>query len=165
MRSQLNSYLDLPRPERAFLLQAGLPLIAVAAMLRLGGLDTSLRLLRRRLPPPLPVEPIPLPRIDEARRMAELIKIAARRLPVNATCLRQSVLIWWLLRRQRLPATLRLGVARTQGFQAHAWVEIDGTVVNDSGDVARRFAVLHETTGRLGDAPTQPPAPNSASRR
>lgn len=144
---RIKRYLDTPRPERAFLLRAAVLLIAVAAMLRLGGLETTLRLLGRRLPAPLTASSIPPARIAETRRTAELIGIAARRLPVNATCLRQSVLLWFLLRRRRLPAMLRLGVAVAEAFQAHAWVEIDGTVINDSEHVAQRFTVLHETTG------------------
>lgn len=152
MHNRLRKYLALPGRERAFLLQAALLLVAVAAMLRLRGLAATLRLLRRRLPAPVPPDRISRARIDETRRTAELVRIAARRVPMNTTCLRQSVLLWWLLRRRRLPAVLRLGVARAEGFQAHAWIEIGGIVINDTERVAQRFAVLHETAG-IGASP------------
>lgn len=47
----------------------------------------------------------------------------------------------WLLRRRRVSADLRLGAQlRDGGFAAHAWVEHDGTVLNDRPDVGGRFA-------------------------
>jgi hypothetical protein len=77
-----------------------------------------------------------------AARLASLIRIAGRHLPANATCLRQSLLLWWILRRQGLAAQVCIGVSTGDGFAAHAWVEIDGQPVNDVADVAERFAVL-----------------------
>jgi hypothetical protein len=48
-----------------------------------------------------------------------------------------------LLRRQGLPATLRIGVAKPDGrLAAHAWVEHGGVALDDSQDVARRFAAF-----------------------
>ena len=48
-------------------------------------------------------------------------------------CLPRSLAIYVLLRRQGVPATLRIGVKRFP-FAAHAWVECLGEVLDDSID-------------------------------
>ena len=65
--------------------------------------------------------------IDAARSAARMASIAGRRGTVTATCLRQSLLVYWLLRRRGLAPELKLGVRKQQGVvDAHAWVEIQG---------------------------------------
>lgn len=73
--------------------------------------------------------PRPADRADQARaeRMAELAAIAGRRGVIEATCLRQALLVHWWLRRQQLAPVLRLGVDRIGALpDMHAWVELDG---------------------------------------
>jgi len=61
----------------------------------------------------------------------------------RATCLQRSLLFWWLLRRCGIASDLRIGVRRPDGgFQAHAWVECGGKVLNDSDEVGQRFAAF-----------------------
>lgn len=48
-------------------------------------------------------------------------------------CLPRSLAVYVLLRRQGVPATLRIGVKRFP-FGAHAWVECLGKVLDDSTD-------------------------------
>lgn len=64
---------------------------------------------------------------DIAQRIARLVAIASRHGPYGATCLRQSLALWWLLRRRGMGAELRIGV-RKDGpeLRAHAWVEHEG---------------------------------------
>lgn len=60
--------------------------------------------------------------------------------PSRPSCLPRSLTLWWLLRRQGLPAELRIGVRREgDRLEAHAWVEQDGVVVGDHADVHDRF--------------------------
>jgi hypothetical protein len=59
----------------------------------------------------------------------------------RAWCLQRSAACVHLLRRRGCPARLVLGV-RTFPFEAHAWAEVDGRVVNDRPDFIRRFRVL-----------------------
>jgi len=65
--------------------------------------------------------------VEQAQRLAELANIAGRHGPITATCLRQALLLYWLLRRRGLAPELKIGVRR-QGdlLDAHAWVELDG---------------------------------------
>lgn len=67
--------------------------------------------------------------IANAQRLARLAAIAGAHGPFEATCLRQSLLLHFLLRRKRLAPELTIGVRRQGGaFDAHAWVQL--------GDVA-----------------------------
>jgi hypothetical protein len=81
--------------------------------------------------------------IREGRATARLVEAAARRGPYRASCLPRSLALWWLLRRQGIESDLRIGVRKEAGlFEAHAWVELRGLVLNDSGDVGERFAAF-----------------------
>lgn len=74
------------------------------------------------------------------RWMGTRVAAVAERMPGRPRCLVRSLVLWSVLRRRGIPAELRLGVARAGGFAAHAWVEVDGTAVNDAPDVAARYA-------------------------
>ena len=79
----------------------------------------------------------------EARRMGELVNTAAWRGLYDATCLRRSLVLWWLLRRRGIDSALRIGVRMEDGeFMSHAWVEWQDTVLNDTPDVGQRFMAV-----------------------
>ena len=59
----------------------------------------------------------------------------------RAACLQRSVIATWLLRRHGLPAELVIG-CRPLPFESHAWVELDGRVVNDRPQYPKVFTVL-----------------------
>lgn len=70
-----------------------------------------------------------------ARRLAQLAAIAGRHGAVEATCLRQSLLLYGWLRRRGLNPQLQLGIKPADGpFQAHAWVELGGARLNSSDE-------------------------------
>jgi transglutaminase superfamily protein len=59
----------------------------------------------------------------------------------QALCLHRSAAATCLLRRLGVPAQMVIGVQQFP-FRAHAWVEVDGRVVNDRSQVRDKFAVL-----------------------
>jgi hypothetical protein len=59
----------------------------------------------------------------------------------RAACLQRSVIATWLLRRHGWPAELVIG-CRPLPFESHAWVEVDGEVVNDRPQYQKVFTVL-----------------------
>lgn len=59
----------------------------------------------------------------------------------RAACLQRSVVATRLLRRQGWPAELVIGY-RPLPFESHAWVELDGRVVNDRPQYQTVFTVL-----------------------
>ena len=75
--------------------------------------------------------------------MGELVNTAAWRGLYDATCLRRSLVLWWLLRRRGIDSALRIGVRMEDGeFMSHAWVEWQDTVLNDTPDVGQRFMAV-----------------------
>lgn len=70
-------------------------------------------------------------------------RVAGR--PYGATCLDRSVFLWWLMCQRGLDGQLRIGVAFDgDRLDGHAWVEIDGVVVNDDPQIVQQFAVFDE---------------------
>ena len=81
--------------------------------------------------------------IEHAQRIARLVGIAANHGLYRATCLRQSLVLGWLLRRRRIPAELRIGVRKDgDDLQAHAWVELEGQALNDPAGVSQTYAAF-----------------------
>jgi hypothetical protein len=59
----------------------------------------------------------------------------------EALCLQRSAATACLLKEFGVPAALVIG-ARQFPFKAHAWVEVDGRVINDKAYVAEMYAEL-----------------------
>jgi hypothetical protein len=59
----------------------------------------------------------------------------------SAYCLQRSAVTTWLLRRRGVPATVVIGY-RPVPIDSHAWVEVDGKVVNDRPQYQKFFQVL-----------------------
>ncbi len=79
-------------------------------------------------------------RLRRARKISCLVAAAANRCPYRSNCLQQSLTTWWLLRRNGIESDLRIGTRKTAGsLEAHAWVEVDGQVVNDHNAIRDRF--------------------------
>jgi Transglutaminase-like superfamily len=96
-------------------------------------------------------------RIVRATRSAELHGLK------TPNCLERSLTLWWLLREKGIDAELHIGARKSESrFQAHAWVELAGAVLNDSADVHKHYtrfdapiaaAEAHSDTAR--EAPSQ----------
>ena len=66
---------------------------------------------------------------------------------LTGNCLSQSLALERMLRRRGVGPALQLGVRLTgPKFEAHAWVEYDGRVLNGTQDVHTRFTPLAPTT-------------------
>jgi hypothetical protein len=78
------------------------------------------------------------PGADECRRLARFAGMPYRHLPMPSSCLRESLVLYALLRRRGAAAELRIGV-RKEGpaLAAHAWVDHPGADAPDG-----RFGVL-----------------------
>jgi hypothetical protein len=59
----------------------------------------------------------------------------------RVACLQRSAVATWLLRRQGIPGELVIGY-RAVPFESHAWVEVDGAIVNDLPQYQSKFTVL-----------------------
>lgn len=93
-------------------------------------------------------------RLARAKSVARIVNLAAGSGPVRATCLRRSLLLWWLLRRDGIETVVKVGVHRggDGALDAHAWVEYLGLPLNDTDDVADRFIPFERDFGAPPEA-------------
>ena len=122
----LRKFLALPAPERRLLplLMVLQPAISVA--LRLRGYRRTQHWLERRSQHPTP-HAASTTELTAAERVATLAGIAGRRGPMATSCLRQSLAVFWVLRRRGLQPELKFGVDRIgESADMHAWVELEG---------------------------------------
>lgn len=124
--------------ERWLLMTALVMQPAVAASLRLLGFRSTCALLQATSP--APARPAAAPRRPVAAT-ARMVDVAAHRGAPRGTCLTRSLTLWWLLRWQGVDSDLRIGVRRSdRKFEAHAWLERDGVVLNDRPDVSQDYS-------------------------
>jgi hypothetical protein len=86
-------------------------------------------------------------RSDVPQTVAEIasgVTFVARLTPFRSRCLARSITIWWLCRRRGHDVDVLIGVAAPENkrLPAHAWAEYQGTPLNDSADVRRRYVVM-----------------------
>lgn len=75
------------------------------------------------------------------RRAAQMVAVACRRYPLRSSCLPRTIVLWSLLRRRGLDTNVRIGVRgdAEANFQAHAWLEWNGEVLNDAAEVGSQY--------------------------
>lgn len=135
--------MQLTWQERWLLLQAFavLPLIAIG--LHLMNFQKLRSLLLRFSP--VPVSVCGDSALQLATSISRLVQAAASRMPFTISCLVRSTTLWWFLRRQGIPSDMRIGINQQQeGFHAHAWVEINGVVLNDRADIHEQYSAFEQ---------------------
>jgi hypothetical protein len=127
---------------RGVALQAAAAFAATRIGLRLAGFQRWKAVLVRLTPrKPELAAPSDQALIEDARDIARIQDAVSRHLIFHASCLEQSLVLWWLLGRRGIPAELRIGARKDAGrFEAHAWVELGSEVLNDSGEAHLHFA-------------------------
>jgi len=112
----------------------------VGASLRFRGYNKTRQWLQKRLDRRAiqyrETSEIPVP-LEMTCRM---VRAAERYSLVRMTCLEESLVLWYLLQSQGIPATLRIGVRKPAGnLEAHAWVEQDGMALIQTGEHHRHY--------------------------
>jgi hypothetical protein len=152
--SNLNKFGKLSRGERRLLVQSILLLpVFHIALLLLG--YYHLRALIEKIFPfkessTLPSETAIL---ERAQEIARAVSIAAQHGFYKATCLRRSMLVWLFLQREGIQNEICFGVRVVDSkLAAHAWVEYNGTVINDAANIHEHYPTLQEAlpATRLG---------------
>jgi hypothetical protein len=127
--------------ERLVVVRAAIMLSLTAAGLRVLGFPRWRRVLEKFVANVPPATAGAASRLALAREVTRLAEKAERRGPLRPNCLERSLVLWWLLRRRGLPAELRIGARKEDSrFEAHAWVELEGQVLNDSETVHKHFS-------------------------
>ena len=137
MRLELRHKLALAR--------AMLAMPGAALLMRVMGYRRVKKLLAR-LSAGAPQKPSATPNDPDLRMTVQLASFAAKHTLGKPSCLTRSLVLWWMLREQGLPSEMRIGErpaeAGKPGIRAHAWLELDGTVLNDSPTHVSAFAVF-----------------------
>lgn len=81
------------------------------------------------------------PAPDAIQRICSAVDMACIWYWKEALCLQRSAATACLLKQYGVPAQMVLG-ARQMPFKAHAWVEVDGQVVNDKPYTSEMYGVL-----------------------
>jgi Transglutaminase-like superfamily len=82
-----------------------------------------------------------VPVADAVERICYAVDMACIWYWKEALCLQRSAATACLLKKYGVPAQMVIG-AQQMPFKAHAWVEVDGRVVNDKPYTPEMYAVL-----------------------
>ena len=152
--ANLNKVRELSWKERRLLVQSALLLPVVHLALFVLGYARLHRVMER-LTPSKPGDRT-LSESETLKRAGEitrLVSIAAGHGLYRATCLRKSLLVWWFLRKDGIQSNICFGVRMIDStLEAHAWVEWNGMILNDSTTVREQFQTLRDAlpATRLG---------------
>jgi hypothetical protein len=119
-------------------LRCALMIFAMRMSLKIRAFGPTIAWIRRRVETVRPAAPI---RADLVTATEHAVAMAGAFYPGRAKCLEQSLALYYLLRRQGVPVRYRQGV-QFYPFQAHAWVEYQGEVMNDVAEHVKHFTRL-----------------------
>lgn len=143
MWKRLQRFRALSPEARKNFFRAAVLLPAISVSLRIRGFRATQQALLKfikssKAHQPLPEHEAKSHRVAAAVRM---VNAAARNGCGGFTCLEKSLVLWWLLLRQGIASTVRIGARRAEGkFEAHAWVEFEGMALNEPQQEHRHFA-------------------------
>jgi hypothetical protein len=139
MMEPLHRFLRLTGRERRIVLEAVAALPATRLAVRVAGYNICKAALARSIAAENPDSNL-AGTIEMAQNIARLEAATARNLFFRVTCLEQSLVLCWMLRRRGMSPILRIGARKeADRFEAHAWVELDGIVIGDASGEHRHF--------------------------
>lgn len=147
MYKRIQQLKALSLEEWRMLLYAMILLPLVALSLRMKGFKRTQYSMRRfvlqeaNLPEPGEAE------IGTARIIARMVAVAAGHGVYRANCLKQALVLWWMLARRGIKSEIVFGVQKdaVEDFNAHAWVECKDINVSDSEEIQQRFAIFQKS--------------------
>lgn len=143
MWEPLQRYSALSSEARKMFRRAAILLPMVGASLRLRGYKSTQAWLQNKLES-RPASPL-APELAPARleMICRMVRAAEHYVVLRSSCLEQSLLLWYLLEGEGIPAVLRVGVRKDSGkFEAHAWVEHGGAALNQVEERHRHYAAF-----------------------
>ena len=140
MMKLLHRFLRLNGSERRIVLEAAAALPATWLAVHVSGFSICKAALAHGIAAENPAANV-LGALERAQKIARLESATARSLFFRATCLEQSLVLCWMLRRRGMSPLLRVGARKeADRFEAHAWVELDGIVIGDASGEHQHFA-------------------------
>ncbi|MGH7516868.1 MAG: lasso peptide biosynthesis B2 protein [Gemmatimonadales bacterium] len=119
-------------------LRSGFTIFAVKMSLKIRGYGRTIRWIQRE------VRGVPADAsadADVVKAAEHAVAMAGALYPGRALCLEQSLVLYYLLRRQGVAVRYCQGV-QPYPFEGHAWIEYRGEPINDVGEHVKLFARL-----------------------
>jgi hypothetical protein len=144
VNKKLQKLKALSLQEWLVLLVALIMLPVIALLLRIIGFKRTKTLLSKSIPKGSGSNHLQHAEPDQANAIARMVSVAACYGPYRANCLRQSLLLWWLLARRGLESEIQFGVRDEpeEKFGAHAWVEFNGINLSDSEIIQKNVSAF-----------------------
>lgn len=135
---------DLSSPEKKLLFLSMIALPTIAFLLNTAGYKKTKSLLERFMPAATSCHKPCADEMLKVHNLARIIHIAARHNIYQANCLKQSLLLWFILGKKLISSELKFGIEKIADCQlnAHAWVECGGQPLIDSRDTLDKFSVF-----------------------
>lgn len=145
MLEKLRRFSALESSAQKLFLQSLALLPLVSFSLRCGGFRATQTTLQKTIGNSLPKQD-PGYVSQRIALTAHMVNAADRHGVFHPSCLAKSLTLWWLLGRQGIDARLRIGIRKERdNFEAHAWVEREGTAVNELEEYHRHYAAFDAT--------------------
>jgi hypothetical protein len=123
--------------------------------LRLRGYGKTFASLQKRVPPATKEKDNRPGEREEVRAACGMVIAALRYSFLQYTCLEESLTLWYVLRKEGIPACLRIGVRKeNEKLEAHAWVEHRGEALNQDEAMHRHYAAFEQD---LQEPPAEQP--------
>jgi Transglutaminase-like superfamily len=134
-------YRELDAEARKLFWRAAILLPLASVSLRLRGFQRTKEKLSKKLLPPVS-DAVALSG-QTLQKTCRMVNAAAHYGFGHPTCLEQSLVLWYLLREQNIPAQFRIGVRKSrEKFEAHAWVEHDGIPLNQTAEAHQHYTAF-----------------------
>lgn len=135
--------------------RAAILLRLVRLSLRVRGYGKTFTSLQRRAQFQAKAPGTPPESREEVQVTCRMVRAALRYSFAQFSCLEESLTLWYLLRKQGIPACLRIGVRKeNERFEAHAWVELRGEALNQPEEQHRHYAAFEQD---LHEPPAEQP--------
>jgi len=152
MKKRIEQLKALSLEEWRLLLSAMSLLPIVALSLRMRGFKRTQKFIRRFIPKESALAEPGVAEMEKARGIARMVAVAAGHGAYRANCLKQSLVLWWMLARRGIKSEVVFGIQKeaVEKFNAHAWVECNRINLSDSDEVQQRFAAFQKSCNELG---------------
>ena len=148
MNKRIQQLKVLSLEEWWLLLSAMVLLPLVALSLRMRGFKRTQKSMRRFIPEESNITEPAEAEMKKARVLARMVAVAAGHGAYRANCLKQSLVLWWMLARRGIKSEIVFGLQKdaVEDFNAHAWVECNGVNLSDSDEVQQRFTAFQKSS-------------------
>jgi len=151
MLESLRRFSALEWPAQTLFLRSLLMLPLVGLSLKFRGFDATRSTLRKSLSHNEP-QAGSGSQDKQISLTAHMVNAADRHGPFHPSCLVKSLTLWWLLGRQGITSRLRVGVRKEGGnLEAHAWVEREGTALNEPEERHHHYAAFDAALASLSE--------------